>query len=255
MAYDLLRRKWIPKNFALTSSDVTTRDPTPATDAEKAYLARLAVLKMNADAGNKAAKKAWKNEKVNLARVSLKAKKGNEKAKHLLAVVQESGLFSGVQALDVSGADTALTPQTRSLLALLGKVKVQAMRGDPRAIGLVSAINTLHLEKVPGSGVSGDSDLIEELKTRAEAGDVRSQKRLEEIRKHGSKVQGDAPLTSEQAARKMLEDAADAKSISRTNLKKAILMFAGQNATDKEKAAVGSKVLSFLSKKNVQITL
>lgn len=255
MAYDLFFRKWTPKNFALTSLDVSTRASTVATDDEKAYLARLAVMKMNADAGNKKAKKAWKKSLNDLGRVSTLAKKGDPKAKHLLAVVQESGLFSGVKALDVSGADTAgLTAKARSLLLLLGKVKTKALQGDPRAVGLVASINTLHLERVPGAAVmSGDDDLIEELKTRADAGDVRSQKRLEELRKKRSTTSGD-DLTPEQTARKMLEDAADAKSISRGNLKKAITLFAGPNATDKERVAVGSKVLTFLSKKNVQIT-
>lgn len=260
MAYDLFFRKLTSKNFALRSFDVSTRDYTAPTDAEKTYLAKLAVMKMNADAGNKKAKKAWKLALGDLNKLSQLAKKGDKKSSHLLAVVKESGLFSGVKALDVSGADTALTPKAQSLLLLLGKIKTKAAQGDPRALGLVSAINTLHFEKVPGGGlVAGDEELIEELKTRADAGDVRSQKRLEEILMKRNKpsngvVGSDDNLTNEQAARRMLEDAADSKLISRGNLKKAIFLFAGQNATDKERVAVGSKVLAFLNKKNVQIT-
>ena len=256
MAYDFFYRKWVPKNIALTSLDVSTKDAAAPSDSEKAYLAKLAVIKMNAQAGNKKAKKAWKRAMGELRKLTFMAKRGDPKAQHALQVIRESGLFSGVSALEVSGTSVQLSPKGKSLVVLLGKVKDKAVAGDDRAITLVSAINRLHLESVPlppVASMSGDEELIEELKTRADAGDVRSQKRLEAIMKGRSKSSGE-DLEGQAAARKMLEDAADAKTISRASLKKAILLYAGQNATDKEKAAIGSKVLTFLSKKQVQIT-
>ena len=253
MAYDFFYRKWVPKNIALTSLDVSTSATTAPSNAEKTYLARLAVLKMNADAGNKKAKKAWKSALKDLKKLLAAARNGNPKALHTLAVIRESGLFSGVNTLTISGADNELSPKGRSLVSLLGKVKNKALQGDPRAISLVAAVNTLHLEQVPGTNVAGDEELVEELKTRADAGDVRSQKRLEAMRQR-SRTSGDEGLTGQQAARKILEDAADAKVISRNDLKKAISLYTGPTASDREKIEIGSKVLAFLKKKNVQIT-
>jgi hypothetical protein len=255
VAYDFFYRKWVPKNIALSSIDVSTSDTTAPTDLEKSYLAKLAVMKMNAEAGDKKSQKAWRGAMGDLRKLVVLAKKGDPKSKHMLQVVRESGLFSGVKAMSVSGAETVLSRNGNKLVVLLGKVKDKAVSGDMRAIRLVSAINRLHLESVPlpPASLSGDEELVEELKTRAEAGDVRSQKRLEALTKGHSKTSGE-DLTEQQIARKMLEDAAEAKSISRASLKKAILLYAGQNASDKEKASVGSKVLTFLSKKQVEIT-
>ena len=73
MAYDLLLRKrtrtnWSrhsycgPRGVLLLASATYefAPDPTPATDEEKQFVARLAVLKMAADAGNKKSAKEWK---------------------------------------------------------------------------------------------------------------------------------------------------------------------------------------------------
>jgi hypothetical protein len=221
VAYDLLFRKQVKKNFALSSIDVSTSEATVPTDAEKSYLANLAVLKMDADAGNKKAKKAWSKALGDLSKLRRLAQKGDPKAAHLLTVVRESGLFEGVAAMDVSGAEPALTPKAEKLLTLLGKVKSKALDGDARALALVGAINKLRLDKVPGEVVAGED--------------------------------ADGP-SGQQAARRILEDAADSKKISRSDLKKAILLYTGKEASDRERVAVGSKVLTFLQKKNIQIT-
>jgi len=56
-----------------------------------------------------------------------------------------------------------------------------------------------------------------------------------------------------QAARKILDVAADAKSISRSDLKKAIWLYAGKQSTEKERLVVGGKILDFLNKKQVKL--
>lgn len=264
MAYDLLWGMWVPMNIALSSSlepsiDVSTREATPTSDADKAYIAQLAVLKMNADAGSKKAKKEWQKALANLLQVQKKAKKGDLRSAHLLTVVRESGLFSDVKAMDITGAmvdPSILTPRAKGLLATLSQVKAKALRGDSRAMNLVSAINSLHFETVVPPSTLGEDEDIEELKLRAEAGDKRAQKRLEILIKDKiTKSSGDDDqIANRQVARKMLEDAADAKTIKRADVKKAIALYAGSSATDKEKTDIGSKILTFLQKKNVQIT-
>jgi hypothetical protein len=257
MAYDLLRRKEVPGDYSITSSiDVSISDPTSTSADEKTFIARLAVLKMNAEGGGKNAKKAWKAALANLVKLQKRAKKGDPKASHLIIVLRESGLFENVKAMKVSGNDVAqLSPKARKLVSLLGQVKTKALQGDARALNLVGVINALHLEKVTPAGLlSGDSDQLEELKLRAEAGDARAQRQLEALRKSNSKTSGDDLVSSRQTARKLLEDAADSKTISRTDLKRAIMLYAGNEATVDEKTAVGSKILAFLQKKNVRIT-
>ena len=150
MAYDLLRRKEVPGDYSITSSiDVSISDPTSTSADEKTFIARLAVLKMNAEGGGKNAKKAWKAALANLVKLQKRAKKGDPKASHLIIVLRESGLFENVKAMKVSGNDVAqLSPKARKLVSLLGQVKTKALQGDARALNLVGVINALHLEKV-----------------------------------------------------------------------------------------------------------
>jgi hypothetical protein len=258
VAYDFFYHKQVPKNIALSSSiDVSTSEPTPTTSEDNAYIARLAVLKMQADSGDKSAKKSWKKELGNLTKIQQKARKGDPHAAHLITVVRESGLFSDVKAMEVS-QNRNLTPQAQKLVALLGQLKAKAVSGDPRALNLVATINTLQLNKVPQTVLSGDSEAIEELKLRAEMDDPVAIRRLKLLKASESDLtrdrsSGDAEA-DRQLAKKMLEDAADAKTIRRSDVKKAITLYAGDQATDKEKTDIGSKILTFLQKKNVQIT-
>ena len=57
-------------------------------------------------------------------------------------------------------------------------------------------------------------------------------------------------------ARKILDAAATStpKKIARADLKRAVALYAGPRATDKEKAAVSGKVLEFLNKRQIAIT-
>ncbi len=74
--------------------------------------------------------------------------------------------------------------------------------------------------------------------------------------KEGGVVVSGASDEDKQKARTLLDAAANAnpKKISRGDLKKAILLYAGPDATDKEKAAVGSKMLTFLQKRKIEVS-
>jgi hypothetical protein len=70
------------------------------------------------------------------------------------------------------------------------------------------------------------------------------------------RLQGDdvpPEIQGRQAARQILDRAANTKAISRTDLKKAIQLYAGQQATETERVAVGSKMLDFLNKRQVKL--
>jgi pyocin large subunit-like protein len=142
MAYDLFRRKQIPRNIALhatlTTSDVVNA-PTPASDADKAYLAKLAVTKINAEAGNKKAIKDWKLAKQNIAKLVMKAKRGDKGAQHTVAIIRESGLFQGMTVMSVSGND-GFNPQELKFIAMITNLKMKAAQGNPRAVKLAQAV-------------------------------------------------------------------------------------------------------------------
>ena len=108
MAYDLLFRKQVPGNWAMQLVDYEfAPDPTAATPEEQAFVAKLAVIKMAADAGNKKKLKEWRATQAKLALVKKRAAAGDEKAKHLCDVLNESGLFAGsVQAMSNTSGTT-----------------------------------------------------------------------------------------------------------------------------------------------------
>lgn len=108
MAYDLLFRRQTPRNWSLHSylCDYSfAPDPTPTTQAEQALIARLAVLKMGASAGNKRDAKKWRAAMAKIVLEEKKAARGDARAMRLMKILKESGLFSGVATLDIAGID------------------------------------------------------------------------------------------------------------------------------------------------------
>jgi hypothetical protein len=61
-------------------------------------------------------------------------------------------------------------------------------------------------------------------------------------------------LQDRHKAREILDKAANEKVISRADLKQAIRLYAGEQSTPNERAAVGSKMLAFIAKKQVKLT-
>jgi len=70
-----------------------------------------------------------------------------------------------------------------------------------------------------------------------------------------SSGEGESPenQSGREQARKILDAAAAAKKIARSDLKRAVALYAGPQATDKERAAVTSKVMEFLSKRQIAL--
>lgn len=120
MAYDLLFRRQIRRNWARSSSlpagfmgadsvvvpsgDGGPSHPSPTharkartfvpTEAEKQLLAKVAVLKMAATSGHKGARKELQNVAVKVLQVKSKAALGDPKAAHLVEVLRDSKIFA-----------------------------------------------------------------------------------------------------------------------------------------------------------------
>jgi hypothetical protein len=111
MAYDILLRRRTHTNWsmhslyspAFASCGDFAPDPIATTPEEQQYLAKLAVLKMSADAGNAGAQKEWKAAMTAVQALRKKAAKGDEKASRTVAILKESGIFSGVQTMSLGG--------------------------------------------------------------------------------------------------------------------------------------------------------
>ena len=63
----------------------------------------------------------------------------------------------------------------------------------------------------------------------------------------------DADSSNRQKAKKILQAAADAKTIKRADLRQAIFLYAGADSTVKERTAVGSKMIEFCNKKKIKL--
>ena len=267
MAYDLLLRKRTTANwsrcpslgfrglFLLTEYEFAP-DPTPATDEEKQFIAKLAVLKMSADAGNKKAAKEWKATLAKLDLVRKKAAQGDEKSKHLVVVLKESGIFDGVQAMSVTGDDATNDNELeRLMLQALPWHDTRSPEQVQKSIAYKKRWDTLESlymvsRKDPGSR---ERKILNDLVKKAKSGDPQAREdvsALLRIRYHagdaknypGSSLSmGDdvsPELQGRRAARKILDDAVDAKSIARADLKKAIWLYAGKQSTEAERASV-----------------
>jgi len=108
---------------------------------------------------------------------------------------------------------------TRATATDLDKIKKLAAGGNKKAMKILA-----RMEKLAKSEASGVADSIEDIDQKAK-----------------------------QEARKLIDAAVAAKSISRLDLKRAIWLYAGKQSTEKERAAVGSKMISLLNKKQVQL--
>jgi hypothetical protein len=75
---------------------------TLPTEAEKQFLAKVAVLKLAAAAGNKGAKKELQTVAVKVLQVRGLAAAGDPKAGHFVEVVRDSGIFAKPSAAQKS---------------------------------------------------------------------------------------------------------------------------------------------------------
>jgi hypothetical protein len=114
VAYDLLLRKQTRRNWSLHSyrgprvvgtfllaEYVFAPDPERPTVKEAELLAHLAVLKLRVDQGDKRALKEWRSSMKKVLDAKKRAERGDPVAQHLVKVLNESGLFAGVQRVEV----------------------------------------------------------------------------------------------------------------------------------------------------------
>jgi hypothetical protein len=108
-------------------------DPLPTTDEEKQVIARLAVLKMKVDAGDKKALKEWRIAGKKIIDAKKKADLGDVKAKRLMQVLSESGIFDGVQPMTITaGDDSSIGRFHGSAPGHYNIKKVEALRNQAR---------------------------------------------------------------------------------------------------------------------------
>lgn len=89
-------------------------EPFRYTEAEAAFIGRLAMVKAAADAGNRKAKAKIAAVLRQLAALKKQAKRGNARAARQAQVLEESGILAPSQTFAMDGAVAALNPSTPS---------------------------------------------------------------------------------------------------------------------------------------------
>ncbi len=111
MAYDLLlgrtRRNWARGSHA-SRACLTDEVDFKLTPSEMTMLADLAATKLAADSGDKSARKKLAGVSKKVAALRARARGGDASAKRALRVIEESGVFRGVQSFSM-GDDEEVT--------------------------------------------------------------------------------------------------------------------------------------------------
>jgi len=104
MAYDLLLRRRIRRSYARKPTvTVRSTDSLVLTEPEKAWLARIALCRAQAQAGDKRAAKDWKKTVKQIVATRRKAARGDVKAQRTVAVLVQSGMFPSSKKLAPKG--------------------------------------------------------------------------------------------------------------------------------------------------------
>lgn len=127
MAKDLIfgrtRRNWSRGGCAAPISDeVTLR----LTEPEMAMLADIASAKALADMGDRVAQKKMSGVKKKLKGIQKSARRGDPKARRSLLVLEESGVFRGIQTFSLGafvGDDRSLVPNVSYRAAVLRQAR------------------------------------------------------------------------------------------------------------------------------------
>jgi hypothetical protein len=110
MAHDLLfgrtQRNW-SRGSCLTTQPISDEVTVKLTESEMNMLADLASTKMLADLGDKSARKKMRAVSKKVAGLKKQAKRGDSKAKRALYVLNETGVFRGVQSFSMGGVDSS----------------------------------------------------------------------------------------------------------------------------------------------------
>ena len=111
MAKDLLfgrtNRNWSRGARSCTAAAVSDEVTVKLTETEMNLLADIASTKMLADLGDKTAQKKMREVGKKIAGLKKQAKRGDPKAKRALYVLNETGVFRGVQTFSLGGVGSA----------------------------------------------------------------------------------------------------------------------------------------------------
>lgn len=111
-----------------------------------------------------------------------------------------------------------------------------------------------HWAHLQGEATATD---LEKIKKLADGGNKKAKKilaKLEKLAKSDTSGEDADEQKAKQEARKIIDSAVAAKSISRDSLKRAIWLYAGKQSTEKERADIGSKMLALLNKRQVSLS-
>ena len=144
MAHDLLfgktRRNW--SRGSCRASQISDEVTVKLSDAEMNLLADLASTKMLADLGDKKARKKMHAVKKKISVLQKQARRGDPKARRALYVLNETGVFRGVQSFSL-GSQT-LGSQTLGIFDCpspgrqgAGKDRGGLLGGDGRSTGAI----------------------------------------------------------------------------------------------------------------------
>jgi hypothetical protein len=111
MAYDILLRRPIRRSYARKPTvQIKSTESLVLTEPEKAMLARIALCRAQAQAGDKGAQKTWKKTVKQIVATRRKAARGDVQAQRQIAVLVQSGMFPSKKKLAPKGAPGALKP-------------------------------------------------------------------------------------------------------------------------------------------------
>jgi hypothetical protein len=157
---------------------------------------------------------------------------------------------------EILGADDlgAFVGSDERALALEGDAERSALARRGASCGYNS-----HLAYVQGATPSLTADDLAKLQSLAQNGNKRAKRLIAKIARavgHQDRPKSTSSgATSSQEgrlkAKEILSRAAGAKKISRADLKQAIWLYAGSSSTEKERTAIGRKMIDFLNQRKV----
>ena len=103
MAFDLIFRKNMGRNWSRELGETTPAADTIKTATNPQKIAKLKAIKEQAAAGDKKAQKKWAKICKKIAKVQVEAKKGNQQAAQNLITLRSAGIISSLPT--VSGND------------------------------------------------------------------------------------------------------------------------------------------------------
>ena len=135
MAKDLLfgrtNRNWSRGSACKTAKPISDEVNVKLTESEMNLLADIASTKMLADLGDKKARKKMHSVGKKISGLKKQAKRGDPKAKRALYVLNETGVFRGVQSFSLGGMGSEAQIPNTSYRATIVKQAAKIAGGKP----------------------------------------------------------------------------------------------------------------------------